>query len=119
MFSYLSHKRHDVVIGDMNMSSLNRRVKNKFDMTKDEYELLLTVGCEICGAHPNDAVMVVDHDHETGRVRGCLCQSCNWRMGLVEKETWNAPSKEKWFQDACIYLVRSEVDYKKTIFRQA
>ncbi|MFD9517676.1 endonuclease domain-containing protein [Streptomyces sp. NPDC059979] len=36
--------------------------------------------CAICGAR--HAVLVEDHDHVTGLVRGYLCRSCNTREGL-------------------------------------
>ncbi|MET7939668.1 endonuclease domain-containing protein [Streptomyces sp. NPDC005302] len=31
---------------------------------------------------------VVDHCHNTGRVRGLLCQGCNVAIGFVESEAW-------------------------------
>lgn len=34
--------------------------------------------CEVCKSNPSE---VVDHDHETGTVRGALCQSCNRGLG--------------------------------------
>lgn len=30
----------------------------------------------------------VDHDHETGKVRGLLCQGCNVAIGFLESERW-------------------------------
>lgn len=32
--------------------------------------------CALCGTKPATR-LVVDHDHDTGRVRGLLCQWCN------------------------------------------
>lgn len=48
--------------------------------------------CALCGLHerfnrnPNGmAYMAVDHDHETGEIRGLLCTGCNLLLGRIEK----------------------------------
>jgi hypothetical protein len=63
-------------------------LRKKFGITPEEYDgMLETQGgsCAICGTtdpKPNKCFSV-DHDHETGEVRGLLCLSCNTSMGLV------------------------------------
>lgn len=42
------------------------------------YEAKAINECVICGSTENT---VIDHDHKTGRVRGCLCQHCNFGLG--------------------------------------
>ena len=41
--------------------------------------------CAICGLDLNGK-SVVDHDHQTGRVRGILCNSCNTGIGLLKDD---------------------------------
>jgi hypothetical protein len=36
--------------------------------------------CAVC---PADTRLVGDHDHDTGRLRGLLCRSCNGKEGAV------------------------------------
>jgi len=51
-------------------------------MTNERYEALLLEQdgkCALCGISPKDDKqrLHVDHDHDTGSVRGLLCNTCN------------------------------------------
>jgi phage FluMu protein Com len=44
--------------------------------------------CAICGSPPKSGtVLVVDHNHETKKVRGLLCASCNWVLGNARESS--------------------------------
>lgn len=55
----------------------------RYGLTKKERsELLISQDglCAICYERP---AVTVDHDHETGRVRGMLCKACNVALGVL------------------------------------
>jgi len=75
-----------------NGSIRNRELQRKYGIGLDEY--LRMAGeqgdaCAICGktekgiARGKIRYWSVDHDHETGRVRGLLCQKCNMILGAA------------------------------------
>jgi hypothetical protein len=60
--------------------------KYKYEITPEIFEDLIAKQggrCAICGIK-NGNKLDVDHSHETGKVRGLLCHSCNVRIGKFE-----------------------------------
>jgi len=58
----------------------------RYGITIEEYEILLAEqnnGCAICAAltGANGKRLSVDHNHQTGEVRGLLCDDCNTALG--------------------------------------
>jgi hypothetical protein len=53
------------------------QMKSRYGLSADQYSALMAVPCGICGGKATD----VDHDHNTGRVRGGLCGHCNRGLG--------------------------------------
>lgn len=58
-----------------------RRILQTYGITVERYEELMTLQsgvCAICKRVSADgSALCVDHDHETGAVRGLLCRECN------------------------------------------
>ena len=79
-------------------------------ITPAEYDAMLADqegGCAMCGqpetkrqGHGGTLMsLAVDHDHDTGEVRGLLCARCNLLLGQVE-----AAIKEGLIEPAMLYL---------------
>lgn len=75
---------------DRNRLQANRRrshIKNTYGITVEEYEQMLAAQnnrCAICKTDKPSGPgkkLFVDHDHETGTVRGLLCCKCNFMIG--------------------------------------
>lgn len=61
-------------------------LQKHYGLTLKQYEALLVEqaeACAICGRSPDGfkRAFAVDHDHETGIVRGILCPDCNRGLG--------------------------------------
>lgn len=61
------------------------RLKRYYNLTGQEYQQMYQAQgglCAICGnPQISGRQLAVDHDHESGLVRGLLCQSCNRGIG--------------------------------------
>jgi hypothetical protein len=59
--------------------------RRTYGLSADEVDAMLEKqggGCAICGALPERlGSLHLDHDHDTGRIRGLLCLSCNQALG--------------------------------------
>lgn len=61
------------------------KLKNMYGLTMEKFESLLQDqenACAIC-LEEFDSSPAVDHNHETGEVRGLLCHQCNFALGNV------------------------------------
>jgi hypothetical protein len=80
-------------------------LRRKYGITVDDYERMLVEqsgGCAVCAAPPPErGSLHVDHDHETGAVRGLLCVSCNNAIGAFREQY-------ALFQRAADYLDRDD-----------
>lgn len=62
-----------------------------YGLTFDEYMGMISAQknrCAICGEkqplHINNGELNIDHDHNTGKVRGLLCNYCNTGIGMMK-----------------------------------
>jgi hypothetical protein len=71
-----------------------RDLKRKYGMTPEEWDEIFLAqkeSCKICGVgNPGGkGFWHVDHDHETGKVRGILCNGCNLGLGHFKDSVEN------------------------------
>lgn len=63
-----------------------RAILLKYGLTPEAHGAMLQRQggvCAICKRPPSDRGLFVDHDHDTGTVRGLLCPACNTALGLL------------------------------------
>lgn len=66
---------------------MNYMLIRNYGITSEEFDALFEQQngvCAICGQeefHIWKRRLSVDHDHETGRIRGLLCHNCNNMLG--------------------------------------
>ena len=77
----------------VNAASRRRaHLKHRYRLTDEEVDFIIGEqrgACAICGELPSDSntrahwngKLCVDHDHDTGKVRGLLCNDCNLTVG--------------------------------------
>ena len=67
----------------------NTHIFNTYGLTKEDYQVLLQkqkyscLGCGLKHTENKGERLFVDHCHTTGKVRGLLCQGCNFALGVT------------------------------------
>jgi hypothetical protein len=90
------HGRIDRIPENVRINKRNYDRNRRYGVTKQEYESLLIKQehrCAICGKEENNIYrgdkklinLSVDHDHNTGKVRGLLCRTCNIAVGNAKE----------------------------------
>lgn len=65
----------------------DHKLRKTYGITVSEYERMSAdqdAACCICGE--TEALLVVDHDHDTGDIRGLLCRACNRGIGMLSDD---------------------------------
>ena len=85
--SYCSRVCKDKAYSTSERGAVSRRksyFKRRYNLTIEQVEEMAAKGCAICGTttwNGRHQRPHIDHDHETGRIRGLLCHSCNLLLG--------------------------------------
>ena len=64
--------------------SRSHKLLQLYGITFEDYQDMVSSqhgDCAICGLPTEE--LHVDHDHESGKVRGLLCKKCNMGIGLL------------------------------------
>lgn len=80
-----ARRREYHVSGKKRVANRKSHLKRTFGISPEDYDRLLAQQggvCRICTRPPRqDISLHVDHDHESGRIRGLLCFRCNNALG--------------------------------------
>ncbi len=76
---------------------------SKYEIRASDYELMFREQegcCAICRKKaPKGKRLDIDHDHETGEVRGLLCGPCNRMLGLAYDNQETLLSAAKYIEE--------------------
>jgi hypothetical protein len=82
---YLANQQVFRESGRKKIADRKSHLKRKYGLTPEAYDSLFAEqggGCAICRRSPRGPIAFhIDHDHETGRIRGLLCFRCNNALG--------------------------------------
>lgn len=75
---YLDNKEHMVE------KRKEYHFQSKYGLSMDDLNRMKERQNNLCKICKEEAPLVVDHDHETGKVRGMLCSRCNLAVAYLE-----------------------------------
>jgi hypothetical protein len=82
------NKRRRELRGRYKEVARRRHLRKQFGISLEDYNELLQLQagcCAIC-KEPAKQTLAVDHNHETGKIRGLLCYRCNYGLGWFSED---------------------------------
>lgn len=110
---YYYKNRETILIKSKKLSKDNKYTRKEYDM-KRSYNLDLEGyskifdeqegRCKICNKYYTESQqgLVIDHNHETGEIRGLLCSKCNLALGLINENIHTLQNMIKYLTSGCI-----------------
>lgn len=83
--------------------SLQKFFKCDWQTALKKYEEMLVnqnQRCAICKVHNSEITLTVDHCHNTGKVRGLLCHSCNLCLGRMKESIESFKAAIKYLENS-------------------
>ena len=86
------------------LTDVRGHLMRTYGLTLEQYEVLVESQdglCYICHGPPNGRVkkLVVDHDHETKRLRKLLCDACNRALGFMKESPERLRAAAKYLEE--------------------
>jgi hypothetical protein len=76
---------------DIRDKQIDSRLMSRYGISLETYNEMLASQdgkCYLCDNTEGNKRPHVDHNHETGKVRGLLCYPCNTKIGVIENKEW-------------------------------
>lgn len=91
--SIISTQGSQIYCTDCGSKYKDRANMLKHGISDEQYAYLLERSggcCELCGFRPPEGwkALAIDHDHNTGLIRGLLCRNCNLMLGWVDNNEY-------------------------------
>ena len=91
------------------------KLKYNYNITLDEYDLNLELqdnACKICKTDASELSkkLAVDHCHDTGAVRGLLCNKCNVGLGQFNDDAMLLETALTYLQTSTFHMLVDELE---------
>jgi hypothetical protein len=84
-------------LGQLGDPRRDRELARRYGLTLPEFQALRVRGaCDICKR--SDRRLCIDHCHETNRVRGLICEQCNFGLGLLDDDVGRLEKAEAYLR---------------------
>jgi hypothetical protein len=101
------HSRNYHASEEMKITAWSAYLIRHFGITPIQYQAMFEAQGEVCAicqqGDSSGRRLAVDHDHQTGRVRGLLCWACNTTLGHLRESASTLERAIKYLRNAAAY----------------